>query len=116
MSLAVILCMPHTLPSSIRWIFEMTPKLPLPILLTSLYLSISEASANSVKVGVDAAERRCVADIARESDAWRLVEAGVFTATEIEVPSRLERHQEGALLTKTCGYSLPSSVSKASQL
>lgn len=49
-----------TLPSSIRWIFEMTPKLPLPMLLTRRYLSISLGSAKDADVG-DAEERRAEA-------------------------------------------------------
>lgn len=54
-----------------RWILEMTPKLPLPMLLTRRYLSISEASAKSIAVGVDAPER--FPDMVVEPSAeWRL--------------------------------------------
>jgi hypothetical protein len=40
-----------------HWILEMTPKLPLPMLLTRRYLSISLGSAKDAAVG-DPEERR----------------------------------------------------------
>lgn len=59
----------RTLPSSIRWILEMTPKLPLPMLLTRRYLSISLGSAKDADVG-DADERREEAMVGGAGTGW----------------------------------------------
>lgn len=69
----------------------MTPKLPLPMLLTSRYLSISDASAKSVGIGSGAVERLVVVMVVVLICIARAER--VFTAEASAVPLGLEGHQ-----------------------